>query len=107
MGGPGFSDPDCNTAHIISTKCVLDRNFKKSNTCLLSLDLGDPSDFGRPYRKKNAVGFSKIFKTVSNDQKLPADHVSIHQMIEPEKSSILAVSVPKIHEIGTPRIFRA
>ena len=54
--------------------------FMKSNSCLLSLDLGDPSDFGRPYRKKSAVDFSKIFETVSNAQELQTERLSIRRI---------------------------
>ena len=55
-------------------------NFMKSTSCLLSLDFGDPSDFGRPYRKKSPDDFSKIFKTVSNDQELQTERVSIRRI---------------------------
>ena len=55
-------------------------NFMKSTSCLLSLDLGDPSDFGRPYRKKSPDDFSKIFKIVSNDQELQTERVLIRRI---------------------------
>ena len=54
--------------------------FIKSNTCLLSSDLSGPPDFDRPYRKKSAVDFSKILKTVSNDQELQTERVSVRRI---------------------------